>query len=210
METADLENFNKTDDPVLQKQKGYSVEPALSEKRPESFTKIKDKVIKVVSLYLQLLWSANPNGKIINVQDLISNCQTLFGTKFETKDIFTIRHVASDLREIYIFIDPTSLKKWYKNIDTERQDISLRLDLSKQITGFLSNVVHLDYSLSYDAAKKISISIKTLDNEDVIIPDSFDKYLDSRKFEEIFEIICVVFICNIYKIFLEFMYNDKE
>ena len=212
MEDRDLENLNKTPDPVLREQQGYSlnVESTLVEKRPELLTKIKKKIIKAVSLYLQLLWNANSNGKIINVMDLILNSQTLFGTKFETKDSFTIRHVASDLREIYIFMDPTSLKKWYKNIDTERLDISLRLDLCKGMKTFLSEIVHLNYHLSYDAAKKVSKLVKDLDKEDVGIPDQFEEYIDSKNFESIFESLCIIFVFNFYKIFSEFLYNEKE
>ncbi|OGM97326.1 MAG: hypothetical protein A2735_03080 [Candidatus Yanofskybacteria bacterium RIFCSPHIGHO2_01_FULL_41_21] len=210
MEDISLENLNKTTDPVLQEQQGYPLDTDsdLVEKRPELFTKIKKKTIKVVSLYLQLLWNANPNGKTINVMDLILNSQTLFGTKFETKDRFTIRHIASDLREIYIFMDPTSLKKWYKNIDTERPDISSRIDLSREIKNFLSEIVHLNYRSSHEAVKKVSKLVKDLDKEDLDIPDQFDRYIDHKTFEDSFDAICVIFIFNFYKIFAEFLYDE--
>ena len=212
MEDSYSEDLNKITDPVLQEQQGYSLdtESVLAEKRPELFTKIKPKIIKAVYLYLQLLWNASSNGKTINVMDLILNSKTLFGTKFETKDSFTIRHIASDLREIYIFMDSTSLKKWYKNIDTERVDISLRLELSKEIKIFFSEIVHLNYHLSHEAAKKISKLVKNLDNEVLSIPDQFEKYFDLRTFEIIFETICIIFIFNFYKIFSEFLYSEEE
>ncbi|MFA5050845.1 MAG: hypothetical protein WC499_01895 [Patescibacteria group bacterium] len=212
MEDEVLENLNKTTDPVLQKQRGYSldVESTLVGKRPELFTTIKKGIIKAVSLYLQLLWNASSNGKTINVMDLILNSQTLFGTKFETKDSFTIRHIAADLREIYIFIDPTSLTKWYKNIDTERPDISLRLDLNKKIKNFLSEIVHLNYERSYNAAQEISKLVKDLDKEEIQIPDQFEKYLDLETFESIFESFCIIFVFNFYKIFSEFLYDEKK
>lgn len=209
-----LENLNETTDPVLQEQQGYSlaVESALVEKRPELFTKLKPKIIKSVSLYLQLLWDDSSNGKTLKVCDLISNSKTLFGTKYESKDIYVIRHIASDLREITLFSSniSNSVKKYYKNIDINRDDILVRLTLAKDIEVFLSKIVHLNYTASHDDAKKIAKQIKDLDKEEIMIPDEFDKYFDSKNFEIIFENFCIVYIFNFYKIFSEFLYNEEE
>jgi hypothetical protein len=210
------DNQNKllvtSNDSVLPK--GYSLDTESSsfEKRPELFTQLKPKIIKSVSLYLQLLWDDSSNGKTIEVYDLISNSKTLFGTKYESKDIYVIRHIASDLREITLFSSniSNSVKKYYKNIDINRADISLRLNLAKNIEDFLSKIVHLNYSASYDNAKEITKKIKDLDKEDIIIPDEFDKYFDQKTFEILFEDFCVVYIFNFYKIFSEFLYENTK
>ena len=62
-----------SNDPVLPK--GYSLDAESSsvEKRPELFTSLKPKIIKSVSLYLQLLWDDSANGKTIKVYDLITS-----------------------------------------------------------------------------------------------------------------------------------------
>lgn len=206
------ENLNRTD-PVLQSQQGYSsdVKSSILEK-PELFTRIKPKIIKSVSLYLQLLWDDCSNGKIIEVYDLIINAKNLFGTRYESKDIFTTRHIAADLRELTLFssnID-NSIKKYYKNIDVNRVDISARIDLAEEMASFFSSVVHLNYPASHEQAKKISEYVKKLDQDDIKIPDQFQKYFDQKTFEIIFENFCIIFIFNFYKIFSEFLYDDKE
>ncbi len=208
----DSENLLPTlTDSVLPK--GYSLDPESSsiEKRPELFTRLKPKVIKSVSLYLQLLWDDSANGKTINVCDLITNSKTLFGTKYESKDIYVIRHIASDLREITLFSSNISnnLQKYYKNIDIGRADISLRLTLAKDIEAFLSKIVHLNYAASHDDAKKIAKLIKDLDKEEIMVPDEFDKYSVLQNFEVIFESFCIEYVFNFYKIFSEFLYDDK-
>jgi hypothetical protein len=209
----DPENPSITsNDPVLPK--GYSIDTSSSsdEKRPELFTKLKPKIIKSVSLYLQLIWDDSSNGKTIKVYDLISNSKTLFGVKYESKDIYVIRHIASDLREITLFSSniSNSVKKYYKNIDINRSDVSIRLNLVKEIETFLSKIVHLNYQASHDTAKNIAKLIKDLDKEEITIPDEFDTYFYMKNFEIIFENFCIAYIFNFYKIFSEFLYDDKE
>jgi hypothetical protein len=212
MEEDSKNILSTVSDPVLPK--GYSLDAESSsvEKRPKIFTELKPKIIKSVSLYLQLLWDDSSNGKTVKVYDLISNSRTLFGTKYESKDIYVIRHIASDLREVTLFSSniSNSVKKYYKNIDINRDDILLRLNLAKDIEIFLSQIVHLNYNASHDTAKKITKSVKDLDKEEIMIPDEFEKYFDSKNFEIIFENFCVVYIFNFYKIFSEFLYNEEE
>jgi hypothetical protein len=205
------ENIGLNIDPVLKEQRGYPlhIKPTLIGERPELFVKIKGITIKVVSQYLQLLWNANSHGKIINVQELILNSQTLFSVRFKTKDFFTIRHIASDLREISLFSDTLGLKKWYKNIDTERPDIRSRIILEKDLVAYLSEIVHLNYSQSHTAAKKISQLVKELGEEEIHIPDQFEDYFDSKIFDGIFENFCIIFVYNYYRIFSEFLYDEK-
>lgn len=214
MENIDSENFNKTADPVLleQEQQGHAlpVEVSLIEKRPERFTKIKKTIIKMVSLYLQLLWDENSNGKTIDIKEVINNSQTLFGAKYESKDIFTLRHIASDLREIICFLGLTSsLKKCFKNIDINRQDILLRIKLSDEIYSFFSKVIHFNYINSHEVAKEISKIVNNLDKENLDVPNEFKDYFEKRKFEDIFENICIIFIFNYFIIFSEYLYDDK-
>ena len=201
-----------SNDPVLPK--GYSLDAESSsvEKRPELFTSLKPKIIKSVSLYLQLLWDDSANGKTIKVYDLITNSKTLFGTKYESKDVYVIRHIASDLREITLFSSniSNSVKKYYKCININRTDILVRLALAKDIEVFLSKIVHLNYTASHDDAKKIAKHVMDLDKEVIIIPDEYDKYVDPKNFEIIFEDFCIVYIFNFYIVFSEFLYDDKE
>lgn len=201
-----------SNDPVLPKGYSSDAESSTVEKRPKLFTGLKPKIIKSVSLYLQLLWDDSSNGKIIKIYDLISNSKTLFGTKYESKDIYVIRHIASDLREITLFSSSisNSVKKYFKNIDINRDDILLRLNLAKDIECFLSKIVHLNYQASHEDAKKIAKSIKDLDKEDIPIPDEFDKYFDKKNLDVIFESFCIILIFNFYKVFSEFLYDDKE
>ena len=164
-----LENLTPSTDPVLQEQRGYSleVESSIVEARPNSFTSLKPKIVKSVSLYLQLLWDDCPNGKTIKVLDLITNSKTLFGTRFESKDIYVIRHIASDLREISLFSNnkKNGIKKYFKNIDVDRSDISARLDLVREFEEYLSEIVHMNYCSSHEQAKKIAILSSDLDKE---------------------------------------------
>ncbi len=197
-------------DPVLKGEQGRSLvtESLIIDDVPTSFVKIKKNTIKVVSMYLQLLWDENANGKTIHVQDLISNAQTLFGTKFESKDFFRLRHIAADLREVHIFMGfQSSLEKCYKNIDVKRMDIGLRIDLSNKICEFFSKIVHLNFRSSHNVAKEIANLVKQLDNEEIKIPDQFEKYYEAKIFDDIFEKICIIFILNFHKIFSEFLYD---
>lgn len=213
MEDSELEIFNRTDDPVLLEQKGYVLDEKIidDDKKPKKFTGIKKKTIKAVSLYIQLLWSDSSNGKTIDIQELILNSRTLFGTRFESEDKFVIRHIASDLREVALFCSniKIGIKKYYKNINTEREDISKRLDLNDEIVQFFSEIVHFNYLASYEKAKLISPLVNDLDRETSYIPDKFEEYNDSKNFERIFENFCITFVLNIYKIFSEFLFDEK-
>ena len=214
MESKETENLNEID-PVLKQHGGLSTEiEYTSQQIPPSFTKFKKNIFKTVSLYLQLLWDSNNNGKIIDVYDLVVNSKKLFGTRFISKDIFWARHIASDLREISLsFGTDTRFQKYFKNIDTSRIDVAIRIDLSVKINSFLSKVVHLNYCESYKIAKEISSLLDDLSSEDetLMIPSEFKEYFDTQDFNtfnEIFEKINIIYIFNFYQIFSEFLYNE--
>ena len=217
-----MDSFNKKDDkkdndftdPILEKEENYSTEVELKpHEYPKSFTSIPERVIKCVSLYLQLLWNANPNGKTessLNVFDILENAKNLFGTKYETRDIYVMRHIAADLREIVLF-NGFQIKKYFKNIDIDRLDITYRLELNRLISKYFSTVIHFNYTTgdnSYEQIKKINEKLNLLKINKIEIPSNEQNYLKKNIFENIFEQVSIVFIMNYYEIFSEFLFSE--
>ncbi len=201
-------------DPFVQKQEGYSVEPESNfiQDYPKSFPGIKTKIIKSVSLYLQLLWDSNPNGKTIKVIDIIQNARMLFGTKYQTKNIYVIRHIAADLREIEAFSGlKDKIERYFKNIDIQRLDIEQRIVLSDLFYGYFSEVVHFNFDKSYERLEKLNQKLTELGSREIDVPSSMANYIDKRNFDSIFEEVSIAFIMNYYAVFQEFLFNeDKE
>jgi len=216
-EINEKDNIFVDQDPVLRKKKGFSAKTELKpQEYPKSFTQIPRRIIKSVSLYLQLLWKANPNGKTIeafDILDILTNVKNLFGARYETKDIYVIRHIASDLREICLF-NGFQIKKYFKNIDIERNDIQKRLNLSRLISGYFSTIVHFNYingDNSYKKVKEINKEIVEIDSiREIEVPDKQQDYLKRDTFENIFECISIIFIMNYYEIFSEFLFDENE
>jgi len=210
------EKDNISIDPALEKEEGYSTEIELKpQEYPKNFTKIHKRVIKCVSLYLQLLWNADPNSKTIssfNVLDILKNVKNLFGARYETKDIYIIRHIASDLREISLF-NGFRIDKYFKNIDVERLDIKNRLELNNLIEKYFSTIVHFNYidgNNSYEIIKKINEKLKLIGISEIEIPNDQEDYLNKIIFENIFEQISIIFVMNYYEIFSEFLFDENK
>lgn len=215
-----MDKINEKDnvfiDPALEKEEGYSAEIELKlQEYPKNFTKIHKRVIKCVSLYLQLLWNADPNGKTMksfDVFDILQNVRNLFGTRYETKDIYVIRHIASDLREINLF-NGFRMDKYFKNIEIERLDIKSRLKLNNLIEKYFSAIVHFNYidgDNSYKIIKKINEILRLIGIIEIEIPDNPKNYLNEVIFENIFEQISIIFVMNYYEIFSEFLFDENK
>lgn len=212
MNDREIKNETNITDPLLNEKDSYSavLEPDIRE-YPKQFVKIDQKIIKAVSLYLQLLWDANCNGKTINISEVLNNVKNLFVTRFQNKDVYVIRHVASDLREIELY-NWFDINKYFKNIDLGRLDIDNRIKLSKFVSEYFSEIVHFNYingkNGSYEKVKKINDELAGLGFDDIDIPNTKDEYITKLKFEDIFEKVSIIFIMNYYAVFSEFLFNE--
>lgn len=209
---SELENDQLKQDDVLQNQESYSVDQNDSFFQPTSLTNVKDNIINSVASCVQSFWIKNPEGKEgIQIKEVINNAINLFAIRNkENSDEYSIRHSASDFREIIFKQNlETILKKCYGSVDLTRQDVISKIELINKIIDYYSSLVHFMYEQSFREYQSINQLIEREKMSYALIKVlDFHSY-KKHKLEKVFDDISVIFLCAIDSIYKEFVEKNE-
>lgn len=180
-------NINEIEDPSLQEHTSVS-----SEGYEYTFIAIPENVIRVVSAFIQLVWTINKYQKSIKAKEVIQNAKSMFELNQRTvSDVLWKEHCASSLRELvdnHFSANCTCTLKCLPNStnkEGEREKIYSYIQIYKTV---LNKIAHLNTD---GTLEKIKI-IPGYENLEEISSEVFDK-------------ICTNYIMLLYELFKQCM-----